>query len=131
MPVSTVRDVRDQLDGSGKVTHGWMGVVCDKDPAETRPQGGALVQAVIAGSPAAEAGLAPGDVVVRAAGQLVTTDADLVAAVRGLRPQDPLELQYLRGRQAPHRHRHPQGAATRSCPRRTATGDGLRLRPAG
>ena len=41
VPVSTVRDVRDQLDGSGKVTHGWMGVVCDKDPAESRPQGGA------------------------------------------------------------------------------------------
>ena len=48
---STVRDVRDQLDGSGKVTHGWIGVLCDKDPAESRPQGGATVQAVVAGQP--------------------------------------------------------------------------------
>jgi len=96
VPVSTVRDVRDQLDGSGKATHGWMGVVCDKDPAQSRPQGGAVVQTVLGGSPAADAGLASGDVVVRAAGQLVSGRPDLVAAVRGLRPQDPLEVEYLR-----------------------------------
>ena len=96
VPVSTVRDVRDQLDGTGKATHGWMGVVCDKDPAQSRPQGGAVVQTVVDGSPAADAGLAPNDVVVRAAGQLVSDRPDLVAAVRGLRPQDPLEVQYLR-----------------------------------
>ena len=96
VPVTTMRDVRDQLDGSGKVTHGWMGVVCDKNPAESRPQGGAVVQTVLDGSPASAAGLAPGDVVIRAAGGPVSDPADLVAAIRGLRPQDPLELQYVR-----------------------------------
>ena len=60
VPISTVRDVRDQLDGSGKVTHGWMGVVCDKDAAESQPQGGASVQIVLEGSPAAAAGLMAG-----------------------------------------------------------------------
>jgi S1-C subfamily serine protease len=95
--VGTVRDVQDQLDGSGKVAHGWMGVVADKDPDGKRPQGGAVLQLVMNGSPAAAAGLAPGDVVVRAAGRLVTNRPDLVAAVRGLRPQDPLDVQYWRG----------------------------------
>jgi S1-C subfamily serine protease len=50
---------------------------------------------VLEGSPAAAVGLSPGDIVVRAGGSLVTGRADLVAAVRGLRPQDPLELVYL------------------------------------
>jgi S1-C subfamily serine protease len=96
VPIATVRDVRDQLASSGKVTHGWMGVVCSKEPAESRPQGGAVVQMVLDGSPAQAAELAPGDVVVRAAGRLVNGRPDLVAAVRGLRPQDPLEIQYVR-----------------------------------
>jgi putative serine protease PepD len=73
-----------------------MGVVCDKDPDETQPQGGATLQLVLDGSPAADAGLAPNDVVVRAAGRLVTSGPDLVAAVRSLRPQDPLDVQYVR-----------------------------------
>jgi S1-C subfamily serine protease len=96
IPVATVRDVRDQLDGSGKVVHGWLGVVCDKDPADNRVQGGAVVRIVYPGSPAAEAGVAPGDIVVRANGRPVSGRPDLVAAVRALRPQEPLELQYQR-----------------------------------
>jgi putative serine protease PepD len=96
VPVSAVRDVRDQLDDSGKVAHGWMGVVCDQDPAQSRPQGGAVVRTVLAGSPAAAAGLAPNDVVFRAGGRTVSECPDLVAAVRSLRPQDQLDLTYLR-----------------------------------
>jgi putative serine protease PepD len=96
IPVSIVRDVEDQLDSpSGKVAHGWMGVLCTKDDAD-RPQGGAQVQVVMDGSPAAKAGLAAGDVVVRAGGQSISGRPDLVAAVRSLRPQDPLDLQYVR-----------------------------------
>jgi S1-C subfamily serine protease len=96
VPVSAVRDVRVQLEGSGKVTHGWMGVVCAEGPSDSRPQGGAEVQAVVPQSPAAAADLMPGDVIVRAGGRLVSANPDLVAAVRSLRPQDPLEVQYVR-----------------------------------
>ncbi len=71
-------------------------MLCDRDPAESEPQGGATIQAVLAGSPAGDAGLMPGDVVIRAAGRPVSGRPDLVAAVRGLRPQDPLDLQYVR-----------------------------------
>ncbi len=54
IPVSIVRDVEDQLDSpSGKVAHGWMGVLCTKDDAD-RAQGGAQVQVVIDGQPGGE-----------------------------------------------------------------------------
>jgi S1-C subfamily serine protease len=90
-----VRDVEDQLDNSGKVSHGWMGVSCSKDDAN-RPEGGATIVSVLPGSPAAEAGLAPNDVITRAGSERVTSRADLVAASRALRPQDPLDVQYVR-----------------------------------
>ena len=95
IPSSAVRDVEDQLDGSGKVSHGWMGVLCAEDDAD-RPAGGATIAWVQPGSPAAKAGIEPADVIVSAAGERVSGRADLVAASRGLRPQDPLELQFLR-----------------------------------
>jgi S1-C subfamily serine protease len=95
IPVAIVRDVVDQLDGSGKVVHGWIGVLCSPDDADL-PQGGARIQVVMDGSPARKAGLVPGDVVVRAGGQTVSGRAELVTAVRTLRPQDPLDLQYVR-----------------------------------
>jgi S1-C subfamily serine protease len=95
IPASTVHDVQDQLDNSGKVSHGWMGVVCSKDDAD-RPEGGATITVVVPGSPAAKAGLAPDDIVVQAGGEPVSGRADLVAASRSLRPQDPLDVRYLR-----------------------------------
>jgi S1-C subfamily serine protease len=96
IPVSVVRDVQDQLEANGKVEHGWIGVVCDKDPADSPAQGGAIVRAVAAGSPAAEAGIVAGDVITRAAGRIITGHPDLIAAVRSLRPQDPLEVHWQR-----------------------------------
>jgi S1-C subfamily serine protease len=98
IPVALVRDVEDQLDSpgsNGKVTHGWIGVLCETDD-EARPGGGARIQAVVPGSPAEKAGLQAGDVVVRAGGSAVSGRPQLVAAVRTLRPQDPLDVQYQR-----------------------------------
>src|SRR5262249_51529325 len=97
VPVALMRDVQDQLDGSGKVTRGWLGGGCDPQPADLAGgESGATVQGVFDDSPAKAAGLAGGDVVIRASGRVIAGRADLVAAVRALRPQDRLELQYVR-----------------------------------
>lgn len=40
VPVTAVRDVRDQLEATGTVNHGWLGVVFGDDAVE-RPRGGA------------------------------------------------------------------------------------------
>ena len=71
------------LDGSGKVSHGWIGVVCDAQPTELAGgESGARVQGVFDNSPAKSAGLEGGDVVIRADGRPITGRPDLVAAVR-------------------------------------------------
>ncbi|HEX9504366.1 MAG TPA: PDZ domain-containing protein, partial [Acidimicrobiia bacterium] len=42
------------------------------------------------------AGLEPNDVITRAGGRPVTGKSDAIAVARSLRPQDPLDLTYLR-----------------------------------
>jgi S1-C subfamily serine protease len=94
VPVTAVRDVRDQLEATGTVSHGWLGVVFGDDAVD-RPRGGARVRLVIPGSPAAKGGLAAGDVMTDVADQAVHGYADAIAAVRALRPQDPVEVGYV------------------------------------
>jgi S1-C subfamily serine protease len=100
IPISMVRAVQDQFDGSGKVAHGSMGVDCEQDPSP-RTQGGAVVRWVKDDGPAAKAGLQPGDVIVRAGGRLIASRADLAALVRNRLPEDSLDVQYVRGSDRP------------------------------
>ena len=62
-----------------------------------RPDG-AVISAVQPGSAAAAAGLRPGDVVVRIAGQPVNTAAELSQRIGAARPGDTLSLQVWRER---------------------------------
>src|SRR5690606_37574590 len=70
IPMDMAMDVVEQLKDTGKVSRGWLGVLVqevDRDLAESfgleRPMG-ALVAQVVDGSPAAAAGLQPGDVII-------------------------------------------------------------------
>jgi S1-C subfamily serine protease len=83
-----VRDVLGQLESSGEVGHGWLGVVFGDDAVE-RPRGGARVAVVMPGSPAAKGGLEAGDVVTHVGDTAVGGRADAIAAVRALRPRTP------------------------------------------
>ncbi|MCE3004641.1 MAG: trypsin-like peptidase domain-containing protein, partial [Xanthomonadaceae bacterium] len=87
IPADTVRDVVAQLREHGRVERGWLGVEIQAVTDEIA-QGlgldaarGALVAAVEPGSPAAAAGLAPGDVVTAFAGVPVAEVRDLTRAV--------------------------------------------------
>jgi S1-C subfamily serine protease len=101
VPISVARDVAAQLAASGQAVHGWLGVMGDE--AIDRQGGGVRIRAVVPDSPAAAldaAGapaLVPGDVIM-AVGEIdVASMGDLVAAVRELRPKDPVDLTVIRG----------------------------------
>ena len=75
-PVASVRAAAAQLASSGSVAHGWLGV----EEATATPVGLA-VGAVDPESPAAGAGITPGDLIVAVDGQPVRTMQDLQARV--------------------------------------------------
>ncbi|MGH8527673.1 MAG: PDZ domain-containing protein, partial [Gammaproteobacteria bacterium] len=83
IPVEVVMNVYHQIVAKGKVSRGWLGVLIQevtRELAESfgmpRPHG-ALVAKVLPASPAAEAGIQPGDVVVEFNGIEVDLSSDL------------------------------------------------------
>ena len=70
----------------------WLGV-----EMSTSPAGGAVVLAVVPGSPAAGAGIRPGDVITQLDTEPIATPATLVSAISGMRPGDGVDIQLQRG----------------------------------
>jgi putative serine protease PepD len=104
VPSDLAHDVAMQLDG-GEVHHGWLGVAAVD--ATARPGGGALVTVVNPGSPAASAGLAPGDVITAVStpnvDEHVSDAGGLIASVEALHDGDPATITASRGRQTTNR----------------------------
>jgi Do/DeqQ family serine protease len=61
IPTNMARPIMDSLIANGKVVRGWLGVSI----AELEDKHGVKVQTVVSGSPAAKAGIKPGDVLLR------------------------------------------------------------------
>jgi len=71
------KSVTDQIIKGGKVSHPYLGV-----SVEDAENGGALIQQVAAGSPAAKAGLKEGDVVTKVNDRTIAGSEELVGAVQ-------------------------------------------------
>ncbi|MBI5545508.1 MAG: Do family serine endopeptidase [Deltaproteobacteria bacterium] len=102
VPINLVKTLLPQLERTGKVVRGFLGVtVQDLTPDLARAMGleqtsGALLSAVEPNGPAAKAGLASGDVVVALEGEPVKAAAELSRRVAALPPGQKVTVRYLR-----------------------------------
>lgn len=92
IPVSTAKQVLQDIVKEGKVTRGWIGVEPnDLSPelAETfgvKARSGVIITGVLQNGPAAKAGVRPGDVITAVGDKAVGNVQELLTAVAGLKP---------------------------------------------
>jgi serine protease Do len=102
VPASVAERVVSDLREDGRVERGWLGVqVQEMDETLARALGldeaqGVLVADVTADSPAAEAGIEPGDVILSVGGEAVDGPRALTFAVADLPVGEPVAITYLR-----------------------------------
>jgi putative serine protease PepD len=90
IPIATAKHELGALERGGTVQHAFLGV------GSVPGRGGALVKRVQRGSPAAQAGLRSGDVIVSLDGRPVRDPSALAAAVAAHEPGDTVALGYRR-----------------------------------
>jgi serine protease DegQ len=93
IPIDLAQKVIASLKKNGRVARGWLGI------STTEARGGAsgaLVAAVQPGGPAARAGIAPGDVLVRFGDQTIDEPEDVAGATLELEPGTRVTLDVLR-----------------------------------
>jgi serine protease DegS len=102
IPVNLARGVMDEILKRGRVVRGWIGIIPQDIPdLEARQlglaRGGVVVTNLYVGSPAADAGLRPGDLLLQINGQEVASSQDATAKVASLQPGGKISVRGLRG----------------------------------
>jgi len=98
IPADTVKTVVAQLRDKGTVTRGWLGVQAQPitpeiaDTLGLKDTHGALIAEPQADSPAAKAGIAPGDVIVSIDGAPIKDAKDLSKTIGGIAPGSAVKL---------------------------------------
>jgi len=102
IPATMVEPVIEELRDNGRVERGWLGVSVqgfDEEIASglgLEEARGALVAEVVADTPAAAAGVMPGDVIVGFNGEPVDDVRELVRSVGASDPQDNVDIEVWR-----------------------------------
>lgn len=96
VPVDQVDRIVGDLVEHGSVQRGFLGIRLKRGPAAPGDTLGVRVDDVIAGSPAAVAGIREGDHILAMDGQEVQTPEELVSMVAALRPGYDTEVTILR-----------------------------------
>ena len=102
IPINLVVEVMRELIEQGLVVRGWLGIEAQVVPrnivdAEGMRAEGVLIAAVLQGSPAAEAGLKPGDILSEIDGKPVSDPRQAIQTIAGFKPGTMIELTAVRG----------------------------------
>ena len=103
IPSNTMRDIISQLIAKGHVIRPWLGVafatLTDRGKAQLNlasAPNGVLIGRVQSGSPAANMGLQPGDIIVKANDKAVQSSEDMQILIQSLKVGDTLRLNIWR-----------------------------------
>ena len=100
IPINQARKTADQLIRDGKATYPVIGVSIDMNYSG----GGALIaktsSAILAGGPAAKAGLRAGDLITEIDGIKINTPEELIVQIRTNDVGDEVTITYIRGNQS-------------------------------
>jgi len=92
IPVSSAKSIMEQIIQNGTVIRGWIGVEAQEITGELAESfglpgtEGALIAGVVRGSPADQAGIKPGDVLLTVAGKPVKDPQVMLDAIASLKP---------------------------------------------
>jgi serine protease Do len=103
IPAETVKTIAARLKRKGTVSRGWIGIEVQSVSPEiveglglNKPVYGVLVAEIQLDSPAAKAGIVPGDVITSVAGQPASDDRELIKKVSDMPPGKSIELGLIR-----------------------------------
>lgn len=102
IPASTAKDVMEQIIRNGSVTRGWVGVEVQEITDELADSfglpnaDGALIAGVQRGSPAEQAGVRPGDILLAIAGQAVKDPQGMLDLIAAQQPESRITFRVRR-----------------------------------
>ncbi|PMR79550.1 Do family serine endopeptidase [Halomonas urumqiensis] len=103
IPANLARNILEELVTQGRVIRGWLGVEAQEMNQElaasfglNTPRG-VVIAGVVADGPAHEAGLRPGDVLLRIDGQPIIDARQTMSDIADIPPGDTLPLTVVRG----------------------------------
>lgn len=105
IPVNLVLGVLNDIVAHGRVIRGWIGIV-PEDVSDAQAaqlglaHGGVLISNVYVGSPAQQAGLQPGDILIAIDGTPLRSAQETIARIAARQPGSMLAIRCLRGRQS-------------------------------
>jgi serine protease Do len=106
IPASEAEKIITDLKSSGHVVRGWLGVQIQgvtrdiADSLQLSKAKGSLVTEAQDGSPAAAAGLKPGDTILAVNGEEIAGPRELAAKIAGMAPGTSVKLSYWRDGQS-------------------------------